>query len=263
MKIGFFDSGLGGLLVMRATAKALPEYDYEYYGDTAHLPYGDKTEREIYELTKSGAEHLFSRGCALVIIACNTASAETLRTLQDEYLPQSPYADRKILGVIIPMVEAVVESDLKRVLLLATKRTVSSGKYHLELGKRNVLRLKIESVASPELVPLIEAGNLLEADLAAANYVLPRVGEVDGLVLGCTHYALLKDALRAQFGAEKQIFSPDEIIPEKISAYLAAHPEIESKLTREGTRNIFLTEQKQEYDVLIERFLSGKLLVEA
>ena len=108
MKIGFFDSGLGGLTILKAVTQALPSYDYEYFGDTAHVPYGNKSEEEIYELTKAGVEHLFEQECALVIIACNTASAETLRKLQDTFLKEE-YPDRNILGVIIPMVEEVLE----------------------------------------------------------------------------------------------------------------------------------------------------------
>jgi glutamate racemase len=132
MKIGFFDSGLGGLMILKAVAKALPEFDYEFYGDTANLPYGDKSEAAIYELTKQGVEHLFKRDCALVIVACNTASAETLRRLQDEYLPES-YPDRRILGVIIPTVEEVMQEKYSNAILLATKRTVESKKYEKEL----------------------------------------------------------------------------------------------------------------------------------
>jgi glutamate racemase len=108
MKIGFFDSGLGGLTILKAVVKELPQYDYVYYGDTLHLPYGDKTEEEIFTLTKTGIEYLFEKGCVLVIVACNTASAETLRKLQDSWLLET-YPDRKVLGVIVPTLERVLE----------------------------------------------------------------------------------------------------------------------------------------------------------
>jgi len=240
MKIGFFDSGLGGKLVMEATRSHLSDYSYCYYGDVAHLPYGDKTESEIYELTKVGVQYLFEQDCVLVVLACNTASAETLRRLQDEWLPEM-YPDRRILGVIIPVVEEVVISQCKRVLLLATSRTVSSGKYHLELGKRNVINTKIEAVATPELVPLIEANQLVEAVAAAQEHIDARMGEIDGVILGCTHYSLLAAKLRAVYPNLHIFAQTEEIIPEKLRQYLNQHPEIESQLTREGEVTEYLT----------------------
>jgi glutamate racemase len=239
----------------------LPQYDFEYYGDTKNLPYGDKTEDQIYELTKQGVEHLFERGCLLIVLACNTASAETLRRLQDEWLPKA-YPERKILGVIIPVIEEVVESGVKKVLLIATRRTVSSGKYHLELGKRNVIDIKIEAVATPELVPLIEAG---EID-AALQFVIGMVdtrkhsGGLEGVILGCTHYALLAPGLKAYFGDTLQIFSQNEIIPRKLAQYLDSHNEIKHTLSQGGGRNVYLTKHSPSYDVFIEQLLQGKML---
>lgn len=256
MKIGFFDSGLGGLTVLKAVATALPQYDYEYYGDTKHVPYGDKTEAEIYELTKAGVATLFERNCLIIVIACNTASAETLRRLQDEYLPQSPYADRRILGVIIPVVEEVVASGIERVLMIATRRTVHSGKYELELKNRNATNVTIDAVATPGLVPLIEAGDVEAALAAALEFIEPRMGEVGGIILGCTHYTLLKEALRTRYGSGVRVFSQDEIIPRKLQQYLNAHPEHTARLTSGGTRNVYLTEQRARYDALIETLLS-------
>lgn len=264
MKIGLFDSGLGGLLILKAVAKHMPEYEYEYYGDTKNLPYGDKTEEEIYEFTKAGVIHLFDRDCALVVIACNTASAETLRRLQDEFLP-SEYPNRKILGVIIPVVEEVIESGCRKVLMFATKRTVSSGKYHLELGKRNEINTKIEAVATPELVPLIEEGNTKAAEAIMEALIEERLAKgtgVDGLILGCTHYTLLAEQIRAIYGTSLHVFSQAEIIPQKISEYLLKHSEIESLLSRGGVRNVYLTEHKVEYDRHIATLLDGAFLDE-
>lgn len=261
MKIGFFDSGLGGLVILKAVAAALPQYDYEYYGDTEHLPYGDKTEAEIYELTKVGVTHLFSRDCVLVVLACNTASAETLRRLQDEWLPTA-YPERRILGVIIPVIEEVVASGIKKALLIATKRTVSSGKYHLELGKRNVIDVKIEALATPELVPLIEAGELEAAVQLVIGLVEERKqgGGLEGLILGCTHYALLAPALTAHFGEALQIFSQTEIIPRKLADYLDSHNEIKNALSQGGGRNVYLTKHSPNYDVFIEQLLQGRMI---
>ena len=264
MKIGFFDSGLGGLMVLKAVVKHLPEYDYEYYGDTKHVPYGDRSEAEIYELTKAGVLHLFERNCALVVIACNTASAETLRRLQDEFLPKE-YPTRKILGVIIPVIEEVIKGECKRVLMFATQRTVSSGKYHLELGKRNEVHTKIEAVATPELVPLLEEGNIIGASAIAQVLIDERFfsgREIDGLILGCTHYTLLADTLRESYGDSIQIFSQAEIIPEKLDEYLMRHTEIETALSRGGGRNVFLTEHKESYDTHIAMLLEGRFMQE-
>ncbi len=259
MKIGLFDSGLGGLLILKAVTSKLPWYDYEYYGDTQHLPYGDKTEAEIYRLTKQGIQHLFERDCVLIIIACNTASAETLRRLQDEFLPEY-YPHRRILGVIVPVVEEVIDSACKKVLLFATKRTVSSGKYHLELGKRNEIDTKIESIATPKVVPLIEEGKIGEAVSHIATHIDKKLatGErIDGVILGCTHYVLLADALQERFGSTFSIFSQHRIIPNKLDTYLQRHPEIEARLTRQGRRNIFLTEHRSDYDRYIATLLEG------
>ncbi len=264
MKIGFFDSGLGGLLILKAVVKVLPAYDYEYYGDTKNLPYGDRSENEIYELTKAGVKHLFEQNCSLVIIACNTASAETLRRLQDEFLPKE-YSDRKILGVIIPVIEEVIEGECKKVLMFATQRTVSSGKYHLELGKRNEINTKIEAVATPELVPLLEAGNIAGANAIAQALIDERLlngREVDGLILGCTHYTLLTEKLRESYGEKIQIFSQAEIIPEKFGEYLMKHTAIEAILSRGGGRNVFLTEHKESYDKHISMLLEGQFIQE-
>ncbi len=261
MKIGLFDSGLGGLLILKAVAKYLPQYDYEYYGDTANVPYGDKPEAVIYELTKAGVEHLFKRDCALVILACNTASAETLRRLQDEWLPVA-YPDRRILGVIIPVVEAVEASGVGKALLIATTRTVSSGKYHLELGKRHAIKVKVEAVATPELVPLLEAGDTESAfkQVAALIDVRKHNGGLDAVILGCTHYTLLAEKLQAHYNDTLLVFSQTAIIPQKLAVYLDRHPEIAARLGQGGGRNIFLTKHSPQYDRFMEELLQGRIV---
>jgi glutamate racemase len=262
MKIGFFDSGLGGLTVMKAVVKHLPQYDYEFYGDTANLPYGDKTEEEIFELTKVGMQHLFERGCALVIIACNTASAETLRKLQDTFLPEA-YPERKILGVIIPMVETVCEAGERHTLLLATARTISSKKYEKEFAKQVVKRPELISVATPELVPLIESGDVCAATEKAIEHISNAFAEgIDSVILGCTHYGLLRDGIEKHFGASVAVYSADQIIPQKVEGYLAVHHEIKVLLTQGGTRNIYLTRHTPSYDKLMGDLLGGFVLPE-
>lgn len=260
MNIGFFDSGLGGLLVLKAVARALPQHDYIYYGDTANLPYGDKTEEEIYELTKKAIGELFVRDCALVIVACNTASAESIRRLQDTYLKKD-FPDRRILGVIVPTVEEVFTTQCKRAVLIATKRTVESGKYERELSKIDS-SIALVSVATPELVPLIELRED-EAAVAAARQTLEREArEGDVAILGCTHYILLKDSLRKHFGAKLTIISQDEVIPNKLADYLARHTEITSRLTDTGKRDIVLTKHRPDYDRLTAEFLGGVYMPE-
>lgn len=247
MHIGFFDSGLGGLAILRETAAALPLYDYLYYGDTAHVPYGDRPEEEIYELTKRGMEYLFAHDCAIVVIACNTASAETLRRLQDTYL-RDEYPKRRILGVVIPTIEELIQSGAERALLLATRRTVNSRKYETELEKRNITHLSFAAVAAPDLVPLIERGDLHGAAERARALVEGEGRDADTVVLGCTHYALLKADLRDHFMGVKRILSQDEIIPRKLAQYLMRHPELESLLTKEGKRTVHLTGSTGRHD---------------
>lgn len=257
MKIGFFDSGLGGLTVLKAVAAQLPNYDYEYFGDTKNVPYGDRSEEEIYELTKAGVRELFSRDCALVVIACNTASAETLRRLQDIFLPEE-FPDRRILGVIIPTIETVIDSEIEHILLIATRRTIASEKYEREFAKFEQAPI-LETAATPGLVPLIEAGETGEA-LSLVFPVIDQFVSDDaqrGLILGCTHYTTLQAGIKERYGEHLVIFSQNEIIPAKLEAYLAAHPEIESTLTRNATRNIFFTKQDAHYDQVIGVLLGG------
>lgn len=263
MKIGLFDSGLGGLTILRAVARELPEHDYYYYGDTANLPYGDKSEAEIYAFSVAAMEYLFGQGCTLVVIACNTASAETLRKLQDEYLP-AHYPERRILGVIVPTVEVLIEGGVGHPLLIATTRTVESGKYERELQKHGSA-LQLTTRATPDLVPLIEAGKGEEASakaVAVIDEALQVNPTIDSLVLGCTHYTELKDGLRTHYASRLQIFSQDEIIPEKLREYVARHPEL---VVGEGAniRSIHLTEHRPDYDRVIAQLLGGVLVSEA
>jgi len=202
MKIGFFDSGLGGLTILKAVAKELPDFDYVFYGDTTNLPYGNKTEREIYELTKTGMEYLFEAGCGLVIVACNTASAETLRKLQTEFLPEQ-HIDKKILGVIAPTIEMLDFDQKTKVALLATKRTVESDKYALELKHKGNGNVELKQISAIDLVPLIEIGDLDLATEQAIKLIEAEGGECEVVVLGCTHYTEIKSQLRQHFKRQK------------------------------------------------------------
>jgi glutamate racemase len=261
MKIGFFDSGLGGLTILKAVATHLPQYDYLFYGDTANLPYGDKSEADIYELTKTGVRYLFEHDCALAIIACNTASAETTRRLQDEFLP-TEYPDRKILGVIVPTVEALNFSEATNVILIATKRTVESKKYELELKHRGDGDTTLLSVSTPALVPLIEMGELETAAEEATQTINSEARASSVIVLGCTHYTMIKDHLREEYRGKMQIISQDEIIPSKLKKYLDRHKEAEGRLSRGSTRVIHLTKHRPDYDDQMDLFLGGRYVGE-
>jgi len=260
MKIGFFDSGLGGFMIMKAVIGRLPQYDYEFYGDTENLPYGDKNEDEIYELTKKGVESLFFKDCLLVIVACNTASAETLRKLQQEFLPEN-FPDRRILGVIIPTIETLIENKTTKSLLIGTNRTINSKKYQKELEKTKE-DLEIEGIATPDLVPKIENREYQEAVQAVCDLIEKRGGKDEVLILGCTHYSVIKDELRKKLPDNIQVLSQDEIIPQKLELYLKNHPEIEERLTKDQTRNVYLTRNSELYDDLLEKWLDGKLIRE-
>ena len=261
MNIGFFDSGLGGLTILRAVTKQLPDYNYVFYGDTANLPYGDKTEDEVYALTKRGVEYLFEAASALVIIACNTASAETVRRLQNEFLPQF-YPNRKILGIIVPTVEVLQTKNINCALLIGTKRTIESNKYQSELDARGDSTIHLTAIATPELVPLIELGEVENAIQQAISRIesIIAIKDVEAVILGCTHYTQLKEALRNHFSSRLLIISQDEVIPDKLQTYLTTHPEITATLTQESKRTIHLTKHRPDYDALMGQFLGGSYI---
>ncbi len=252
MKIGFFDSGMGGLTILRAVRARMPRYDYVYFGDTANVPYGNRSESEIHELTLKGIVRLLENGALLSVVACNSASAESLRKIQDTFLKEK-YPDRKVLGVIIPTIETLIETHAHKVLLIGTQRTVDSRKYERELEKLSS-HITLFGYATPTLVPKIEIGDLQGAVHDAKKAITLKVGEVDTVVLGCTHYTMLTDALRAEF-PQIQFISQDEIIPKKIETYLERHLEIKNQLTQNGTTEILLSAETPEYDEIKKDFL--------
>ncbi len=245
MNIGFFDSGIGGFYMMERVMREMPEYNYVFYGDTKHLPYGNKKEQEIYQLTRNAIWYLFSaHNAELIVVACNTASAETLRRLQTDFLAER-YPTRKILGVIIPTVETIIESKVEKPLLIGTTRTVSSGKFEKELAKAGATFV-LKSKATPELVPLIEAGHMEKACDTIDELLKERIKNGgDSVILGCTHYSLLVPTLRARYGNTLRFFSQDEIIPGKLKNYLERHPEIESLLAKNSEREIIWSAERE------------------
>ncbi len=256
MKIGIFDSGLGGLIIARAIQKKMPEYDYVYYGDTKRVPYGNKSHQAVFEFTREAIDHLFRKeNCAIIIVACNTASARALRRIQKEYLPNT-YPDKKVLGVLIPAAE--VAAQYKRVGILATTGTVNSNTFPAEISKLNK-KTKVLQNPAPVLVPLIEAGEKELAKPFLVKYLKPfQNKKLDALVLGCTHYPILKRDIKKLLPKTVKIISQDEIIPAKLKDYLTRHPEITKKLSKKRTVKFITTDTTTETNTLIKKWF-GKL----
>jgi glutamate racemase len=259
VRIGIFDSGFGGLTIYRAIRDRLPAYDYVYLGDNARTPYGHRSFETVYRFTAEAVRFLFARDSALVVIACNTASAKALRTVQQRLLP-SLAPDRRVLGIIRPSVEALASMNGDHgVALWGTPGTVSSNSYALELAK---LRpgLRLVQVACPLLVPLVENGEL---DGAGLGHFLRKywasteqaAGAVDALLLACTHYPLLLPRIREIVPERVRLLSQGEIVAPSLEDYLRRHPEIESRLTRGGSTSFLTTDASESFDRLAELFL--------
>lgn len=258
MNIGIFDSGLGGLLIAKAIIQRLPQYDYIYLGDTKNLPYGNRSQAEIYRLTRRAVEYLFKRDCQLVILACNTASTRALRRLQREYLPKH-YPDQRILGVIIPLVEAAVARKSHRVGVLATRATVGSRAFVKEFRKAQP-RIQVLQQAAPQLVSLIEANELQQASEVLMEYLRPLLRQrVDTILLGCTHYPLIKRQTRNLAGRRMRILAQDDIIPDRLADYLSRHPEIKRVLSRDGRRKFLVTQTSQHVKKLARQWFGKRI----
>lgn len=247
MKIGIFDSGLGGLSVLAGIRKALPEYEYVYLGDTKHVPYGNQTRATIYTWSKAAVDYLFRKEkCQIIIIACNTVSVQALRRLQREYLPHA-FPNRRILGVVVPTLEIVEQRKLQRVGLIGTTVTVRSKVYKKELQKLNK-NTKLYMKATPKLVPLLENHELARAKQELRKHLSTfKHKKLDALVLGCTHYCLLKHEAKRVLGSRVQVLSQDEIIPKKLRQYLRAHPEMKTRLGTHGTLKLLYTKHNSNY----------------
>jgi len=258
--IGVFDSGLGGLTVLKYFLKYLPSYNYIYLGDNARLPYGSKSQETIYEYAREAADFLFAKGCNLIIIACNTASSQALRRLQQEYLPKK-YPHRRILGVIKPLVEAVSEKKFKKIGVLGTKATVNSKAYEHELKKINS-NIIVYQQSAPLLVPLIEEGWIKkpETKMILKKYLLPlKVKQINALILACTHYPFLYKEVVKIMGRRIYIPHPGEIIASSLKSYLNRHPEL--NLSEEKSPNVkyYTTDSPANFKFAAEKFLEKKL----
>ena len=261
--IGVFDSGYGGLTILSDIQKLLPQYDYLYLGDNARAPYGTRSFDVVYEFTLEAVKELFDRGCELVILACNTASAKALRTIQQNDLPLLA-ANKRILGVIRPSTEVIGEiTKSNHVGILATEGTVKSESYPIEINKFSPETI-VTQQACPMWVPLIENGRHLSEGgklfiQEDVNALLEKDAEIDVIILGCTHYPILKSYIESIVPENIQVVAQGPIIAEKLQDYLNRHPEIESKCTKNGQVHFLTTETKSDFDSKASLFLGKKV----
>lgn len=256
--IGVFDSGYGGLTILRDLRKTLPDYDYLYLGDNARAPYGSRSFEVIYRYTLEAVKELFRRGCPLVILACNTASAKALRTIQQKDLPQID-ATRRVLGVIRPTVEILDQvSQSGHIGVLGTPGTVASNSYVLET-KKLFPEMTVTQQDCPLWVPIVENS---EAEGDGADYfvkkyidlLMAKDPDVDTFVLACTHYPLLIDKIRKYAPDGIRILEQGRLVAESLKDYLQRHPEMDIRLSKGGTAEFLTSENPEKFDSLATVF---------
>jgi len=260
--IGVFDSGLGGLTVLKEFIRELPDYDYIYLGDTARLPYGNRSADLVYGFSTQACDYLFDQGCELIIIACNTASGLALRRLQQEYL-SAKNSEKKILGVIRPVSEFFAEKNYKQIGVIGTRGTISSDVYKKELQKLGS-KTEVIGQATPLLVPLIEENwiNKPETMKILRNYLRPlKLKQIQALILGCTHYPLLIKQIQKVMGKQVEVPNPAEIVAKSLADYLKRHTEIEAKLSQKKQRQYFVTDLTENFEKMAEKFLGQSLRI--
>ena len=264
--IGVFDSGYGGLTILDKIRGLLPEYDYLYLGDNARAPYGPRSFDIVYKFTLQAVQHLFDEGCSLVIIACNTASAKALRTIQQNDLPGID-PSRRVLGVIRPTAECIGDITRSRhVGIFATEGTIKSGSYSMEISKLSP-DITVVGEACPMWVPLVEYGEY--ASEGADYFVHKRVSklmsrdnDIDVIILACTHYPLLLDKIRKYVPRNVRIISQGEYVAKSLRSYLQRHPEIEERCTRSGICRYQTTENTEKFKRSAKVFLRSDIEVE-
>ncbi len=256
--IGIFDSGYGGLTVFRSIAEQLPQYDYLYLGDNSRAPYGNRSFDTVHEYTLECVEWFFRMGCPLVILACNTASAKALRTIQQKDLPQIAPKNR-VLGVIRPTAEVIGNyTKTRHVGILGTRGTILSNSYCIEIG-HFYPDIAVHQQMCPMWVPLVENGEHTSdgADYFVKKYLDELMGgapDIDTLLLACTHYPLLTDKIRKYLPEHIQIVAQGDIVANSLAEYLTRHPEIDGRLTRNGTTRYFTTDDAAEFDMYATMF---------
>lgn len=264
--IGVFDSGFGGLSILREIRKTLPEYDYIFIGDNARAPYGSRSFTLVYEYTLQAVQHLFSQGCALVILACNTASAKALRTIQQRDLPKIDNL-RRVLGVIRPTVEKVGEiSKNGHIGIFGTPATIQSQSYDIEITKMYP-SFKVYGHACPMWVPLVENR---ESDGPGADYfvkkdidaLLSQCADIDTVILGCTHYPLLVSKIKEYMPKSVHVIEQGGIVAESLKDYLKRHPEMEQRCSKGGKCRYFTTEDAEKFSEMGSIFVNEQIKAE-
>lgn len=262
-KIGVFDSGYGGLTILDGIRKALPQYDYIYLGDNARAPYGTRSYEVVYDFTLQAVRHLFAQGCQLVILACNTASAKALRSIQQNDLPGIDPA-RRVLGVIRPTVELLGDLTRSRHIgVLGTPGTVNSHSYRLETTKI-FPDVTVTEMACPMWVPLIENNEHTQpgADYFVKKYIdtiMERDPQIDTLVLACTHYPLLMDKIRLYLPEGIALVPQGEIVGTSLYDYLRRHPEMQTRLSTGGSIKFETTENPEKFNPLASLFTGSEV----
>ena len=258
--IGIFDSGYGGLTILRTIRQLMPQYDYLYLGDNARAPYGTRSFEVVYDFTLQAVKRLFQEGCPLVILGCNTASAKALRTIQQKDLVNID-STRRVLGVIRPTAECVgIITQTRHVGIFATPGTIRSCTYNIEIAKLHP-DIKVTGVACPMWVPLVENN---EANSPGADYfVKQKVDElfaldplIDTIILGCTHYPLLLDKVNSYVPSGVKVLSQGNYVAESLQDYLQRHGDMQSRITTGGTLRLLTTEHPQQFNDNASIFLN-------
>lgn len=265
--IGIFDSGYGGLTILKEIKKILPQYDYVYLGDNARNPYGTRSFNVVYEYTLEAVKKLFEMDCELVVLACNTASAKALRTIQQNDLPKIA-PNKRVLGVIRPTAESVINiTRNNHVGVLGTNGTVSSQSYVIELDKLSEGKIITTQEACPMWVPIVENN---EIGTMGANYFVEKNvtnllqvdPEIDTIILGCTHYPLLSTSIRKYLPQSIMLVEQGAIVAEKLAEYLQRHSEMEIRCSLGNSIVYYTTEQSKNFEEMASIFLNEKICAE-
>ena len=263
--IGVFDSGYGGLTILDKIREVLPEYDYIYLGDNARAPYGTRSFEVVYEFTRQAVNKLFDMGCHLVILACNTASAKALRSIQMNDLPSIDPA-RRVLGVIRPTVECVGEiSKNQHIGVLATAGTIKSESYPVEIHKL-FPEIQVSGTACPMWVSLVENNESQDegADYFIRKYInqlLSKDPQIDTVILGCTHFPILLPKIRQYIPEHISVIAQGEYVAESLKDYLKRHPEMDAKCTKNGNCQFYTTEAEEKFSESASTFLKQQISV--
>jgi glutamate racemase len=268
MAVGIFDSGLGGLTVLNAVQKRLPDIELIYYGDNAHAPYGVRDAEDVYQLTKTAVENMWEKGCDLVILACNTASAAALRRLQEGGLPPG----KRVLGVFVPLIEALTERQwgdnspprevaVKHVALFATPATVSSRAFQRELAFR-AIGVDVEAQACGGVVDAIEEGDMILAEALVRSHVdalKRKMPHPEAAILGCTHYPLMEKTFQEALGSDVKVFSQGDLVADSLADYLERHPDMYGS----GKAGFYTTGDPGRVSARATQFLRRQITFEA